>query len=164
MESGLNNKNFAFIDGANLHKGVSSLGWSLDYKKFRVWLREKHHVETAYLFIGLIALNKLLYTKLQEAGYTLVFKETVLDGNGRVKGNCDADLVLWAVRGFYEKQFEQAVIVTSDGDYACLASFLKSKLSIKALISPGDHCSVLLMRTQVPITYMRDLKSLVQRK
>ena len=25
--------NFAFIDGTNLHKGVSELGWQLDYNK-----------------------------------------------------------------------------------------------------------------------------------
>ena len=34
--------NFAFIDGANLHKGVNGLGWKLDYERFRVWLSEKY--------------------------------------------------------------------------------------------------------------------------
>ena len=33
--------NFAFIDAANLHKGISWLGWELDYDRFRVWLKEK---------------------------------------------------------------------------------------------------------------------------
>jgi len=28
--------NFAYIDGANLDKAVKELGWSLDYKRFRV--------------------------------------------------------------------------------------------------------------------------------
>lgn len=41
--------NFAYIDGANLHKGVADLGWKLDYKRFRVWLKEKYSVKTAYL-------------------------------------------------------------------------------------------------------------------
>jgi hypothetical protein len=31
--------NFAYIDGANLHKGVNGLGWSLDYRRFRIWLK-----------------------------------------------------------------------------------------------------------------------------
>lgn len=39
--------NFAYIDGANLYKGVTSLDWSLDYKRFRVWLSEKYGVRTA---------------------------------------------------------------------------------------------------------------------
>jgi len=46
--------NFAYIDGANLHKGIESSGWKLDYRKFRVWLLEKYGVKKAYIFIGLI--------------------------------------------------------------------------------------------------------------
>src|SRR3989344_8795296 len=87
------NKNYAYIDGANLHKGVESLGWQLDYKRFRVWLKDKYGIAQAYLFIGLIPRNKDLYTRLQEAGFTLIFKEVVYDNEGKVKGNCDADLV-----------------------------------------------------------------------
>ena len=33
-------RNIAYIDAANLHKGVISLGWEMDYRRFRVWLRE----------------------------------------------------------------------------------------------------------------------------
>jgi len=102
--------NFAYIDGANLHKGVEELGWSLDYTRFRVWLKEKYQIGRAYIFIGLIPGNKNLYTFLQEAGFTLVFKETTYDGAGKVKGNCDADLVLKAVVDYYEKQFGKAII------------------------------------------------------
>ncbi|KKQ55029.1 MAG: hypothetical protein US74_C0044G0002 [Parcubacteria group bacterium GW2011_GWA2_38_13] len=94
---------FAFIDGANLHKGIKDLGWNLDYKRFRVWLREKYSIDRAYIFIGLVSKHKDLYIFLQEAGFMLVFKETTLDGEGRIKGNCDADLVLKAVVDFYEK-------------------------------------------------------------
>lgn len=68
-----NENNFAFIDGANLHKGVRELGWSLDYRRFRVWLKEKYSIERAYIFIGLVPGNKDLYTFLQEAGFKLVF-------------------------------------------------------------------------------------------
>jgi hypothetical protein len=95
--------NFAYIDGANLHNGVNSLGWELDYKKFRVWLSEKYGVKTAYLFIGLIPKYKELYKHLQESGFTLVFKEVVYDGDGKPKGNCDADMVLQATRDAYGK-------------------------------------------------------------
>ena len=49
--------NIAYIDGANLHKGVQELGWALDYRRFRVWLRDKYDIETAYLFIGLVPSN-----------------------------------------------------------------------------------------------------------
>ena len=60
--------NYAYIDGANLHKGVLGLGWNLDYSRFRVWLAEKYGIKIAYLFIGLIPKNKALYQSLQEIG------------------------------------------------------------------------------------------------
>ena len=40
MESEQNN--FAYIDGQNLNLGVKSIGWSLDFKRFRIYLREKY--------------------------------------------------------------------------------------------------------------------------
>ncbi len=113
----------AYIDGANLHKGIESQGWVLDYRRFRIWLREKHGVQDAYIFLGLIAKFSDLYRRLQEDGYILVFKEVVYDSSGKAKGNCDADLVLQVVRGFFEKKFEKALLVTSDGDYASLVRF-----------------------------------------
>lgn len=117
--------NFAYIDGANLHRGIESLGWKLDYSRFRVWLSEKYWVKSAYLFIGLIPKYKELYKYLQESGFTPIFKEVVYDGNGKPKGNCDADLVLQAARDAYENKFDKAIIISSDGDYASLIKFLK---------------------------------------
>ena len=78
--------NFAYIDGANLHKGIESSGWKLDYRKFRVWLLEKYGVKKAYIFIGLIPKYSDLYKYLQECGYTLVFKEVVYDSDGDYAG------------------------------------------------------------------------------
>jgi uncharacterized LabA/DUF88 family protein len=132
--------NFAYIDGANLHKGVLNLGWKLDYRRFRIWLRDKYGIETAYIFIGLMPSNKDLYTSLQEMGYVLVYKEVIYDGGtGRPKGNCDADLVLKTVVDYYEKRLNKAVIVASDGDYASLVNFLKEKEAFISVISPSNN-------------------------
>lgn len=146
--------NYAYIDGANLHKGVRELGWELDYGRFRVWLREKYGTKVAYIFIGLVPKYKDLYTSLQEAGFTLVFKETTYDGQGRVKGNCDADLVLKTVVDYYEKKFDKAILVASDGDYASLAKFLKDKQVLRSLVSPSNKCSFLLRKINIPILYL----------
>ena len=153
--------NFAYIDGANLHKGIASLGWSLDYKKFRVWLNEKYGIKTAYLFIGLIPKYKELYKYLQEVGFTLVFKEVVYDGDGKPKGNCDADLVLQATCDTYEKKFDNSLIVASDGDYAGLIKFLLEKQKLLVILSPSNEkkCSILLKRTGAKITYINDQRA-----
>ena len=148
-----------------MHKGVQTLGWNLDYRRFRVWLTEKYGVIRAYLFIGLIPKYSGLYKYLQEAGFTLVFKETTYDGDGKPKGNCDADLVVQAMRDGYENNFEKAVIVASDGDYASLVKLLIEKEKLEIILSPATYnkCSLLLKRTNAPITYINDKRSILEK-
>ena len=158
--------NSAYIDGANLHKGISGFGWKLDYARFRVWLREKYSVKTAYIFIGLIPKYKELYTYLQECDFTLIFKEVVYDGEGKPKGNCDADLVLQAMRDAYENKFDRAILVSSDGDYAGLIKFLKERSKLRTILSPHtkEKCSILLKRTNASITYLNDVRSFLEQR
>jgi uncharacterized LabA/DUF88 family protein len=166
MKKETETNNIAYIDGANLYNGIKSLGWELDYARFRVWLTDKYLVRRAYLFIGLVPKYKDLYTHLQEAGFTLVFKETTYDGEGKVKGNCDADLVLQAVCDHYEGNLEKAIVVASDGDYSSLVKFLKEKNKIRVILSPAnkEKCSILLKRTGVQITYLDDKRSIFKKR
>lgn len=160
----LTQKNVAYIDGANLYNGVKSLPWDFDYRRFRVWLREKYLVERAYLFIGMMPKYASLYTRLQEQGYTLVFKNVIYDDTGKAKGNCDTDLVVAAMQDAYENKFDRAVLVSSDGDYAPLVKFLLAKEKMLAVVSPYEtsKCSVLLKRTGVKISYIEDQKNILQ--
>ena len=159
-----NENNFAYIDGANLYKGVIASGWKIDFLKFRRWLSDKYKVSKAYYFIGLIPSQKDLYIALQEAGFTLIFKEVVYDGQGEPKGNCDADLVLQAAIDAYENNCAEQVLVSSDGDYASLVKFLISKKKLKAILSPSvsSKCSILLKRTNASITYLIDIKGKIE--
>lgn len=152
-----------YIDGANLHRGIKNLGWDLDYARFRIWLKDKYKADQVYLFIGLMPKNKNLYTSLQEQGYTLVYKEVTYDGTGNPKGNCDAELVLKMTSDFYEKKFDQAILVSSDGDYAGLVSFLKERGSFNMLLSPSNKCSFLLRKLNIPIVYLDNKKNLLKK-
>ena len=156
--------NFAYIDGANLYRGITGFKWQLDYVRFRVWLSEKYSISRAYIFIGLIPKYKELYIYLQEAEFTLIFKEVIYDGDGKPKGNCDADLVLQAARDMYENKFDKTVIVSSDGDYASLVKFLHERGKLKTILSPHteDLCSILLKRTNAPIAYLNDQRSILR--
>lgn len=162
----LKEKNFAYIDANNLHKGIKGLGWKLDYKNFRIWLKDKYNIEKAYLFIGLLPSKKDLYTYLQETGFILIYKEVTYDGDGKPKGNCDADLVLKVVVDCYEKQseFNKAIIISSDGDYAGLVSFLKEKNKFKSLLSPANKCSFLLRKLNISIVYLDTKKNILSKK
>jgi len=156
-----NENNFAYIDGSNLHNGIKSLGWDFDYARFRVFLREKYSVQKAYIFLGMIPKYKNLYTYLQEAGYSLIFKEVIYSKEGKPKGNCDADIVVKVMQDSYENKFDKALLVSSDGDYASLVSYLLERKHLHTIISPAPEkrCSILLKRTDAKISYIYDQKS-----
>ena len=107
--------NYAFIDGQNLNLSIQALGWKLDFKKFRVYLKEKFGVNVAYYFIGYVDGNSELYKSLQLDGYILVFKPTLILADGKIKGNVDAELVLHTMIEL--PNYEKAVIVSGDGDF-----------------------------------------------
>lgn len=44
--------NYAFIDGNNLYLGAKNQGIKLDYRKLRLYIRNKCDVEKAFIFIG----------------------------------------------------------------------------------------------------------------
>src|SRR3989338_4131149 len=138
--------NYAFIDSQNLNLGVQSLGWKLDFRKFRIYLKEKYGVSTAYLFLGYIQENQDLYSSLQKAGYILVFKPVFSDENGDVKGNFDADLVLQAMIEY--SNYDKAIIVSSDGDFYSLVKYLYERKKLKFVVSPYvKTCSKLLKKS-----------------
>ena len=141
---------YAFIDSQNLNMGVQTdvfhkgkrvyEGWKLDFVKFRRYLRDKHKVEVAFLFIGNLPGQESLYASLQRAGYILILKPTTsytgADGAVRVKGYVDTDVVLYAAAKEINN-YDEAVIVTGDGDFLSLCEYLEERQKLRAVIVPN---------------------------
>ena len=79
--------NYAFIDGQNLYLAIQELGWKLDYKKFRIYLREKYAIDKAYMFMGFLPANQELYNFLQTVGFVLIFKPVLENDKNSGKKN-----------------------------------------------------------------------------
>lgn len=155
--------NYAFIDSQNLYLGVKAQGWELDYQRFRVYLNDKYQITKAFLFIGYLKQNQPLYNFLRQAGYELVFKPTVKI-KGKVKGNVDAELVLHAAAIEY-KNYQQAIIVSGDGDFYCLVKYLKTKHKLLRLAIPNrKRYSNLLSQFKTDCLFMDDLRQKLQKK
>lgn len=166
-------KNYAFIDSNNLYLGVSGdiykkekkiyAGWKLDYKRFRVYLKEKYEVDKAFMFIGFKPGNQAMYTNLQESGYICVFKPTLELIDGRVKGNVDAELVLHSMIEFLN--YGKAVIVSGDGDFYCLIEYFIGKNKLKKVLIPNLHgYSCLLDRLSSPENNILDFINTLKNK
>lgn len=146
---------YAFIDSQNLNLGTGKdirrngkliyKGWKLDFKKFRRYLADKFRVSKAFLFIGYIPQNTILYNWLKKSGYQLIFKPTVKDSEGRVKGNVDAELVLHSCAIEFEN-YDKAVVVAGDGDYRCLYEFLITKNKLLRIIIPNEKSESSLLK------------------
>src|SRR3989344_9462397 len=150
--------NYAFIDSQNLNLSISALGWRLDFKRFRVHLREKYGVTEAFLFIGYIEGNSDLYTALQEAGFICIFKPTLKYKDGTTKGNCDAELVLYSMIEY--PNYEKAIIVTGDGDFYCLVNYLIEKHKLAAVLIPNKLKFSALLKFKLFRPYLRYMNEL----
>jgi len=152
--------NYAFIDSQNVNLGIKELGWKLDWCKFRIYLKEKYGIGTAYMFIGYLEENQDLYQSLQKYGYILVFKKTLKNKDGFIKGNCDAELVLQAMIDF--ERYAKAVIVSGDGDFACLVRHLRKQNKLAKVLVPNiAKYSALLKKAAANeyLDYMNNLQN-----
>ena len=157
---------FAFIDSQNLHMSTKADGWKIDHRKLRLYLTNKYGVEQAYLFIGYLDGQEAMYRSLQEAGYILVFKPTMPIKKGKkvvVKGNVDAELVLHASAIVYD-QYDKAVIISNDGDFACLVEYLVEKGKLLKVIVPNDKYSGLLRKYDKHIARLSQSRGSVEYK
>jgi uncharacterized LabA/DUF88 family protein len=155
--------NYAFIDSQNVSFGVRAMGWQLDFAKFRIYLKEKYGVSKAYLFLGYIPWNEKRYETLNEYGYLLIFKKAIINKTGLIKGNVDAELVLQAMIEY--ENYEKAVIVSGDGDFACLVRHLNENQKLKNVIVPNkNRYSGLLKKAAAgKISFMNDMQIILER-
>lgn len=143
--------NFAFIDSQNLNLGTQRMGWKMDWRKFRDYLRKTYGVSQAYMFIGYMSENEQLYEYMHNLGFLVVLKPTIdvtssPDGKDdkdkpAVKGNVDADLVLYAMKEL--PNYDKAVIVSGDGDFLGLIEYLEEQGKLDHILTPNWQYSSL---------------------
>ena len=131
--------NLAFVDGQNLHLGTTQNGWKIDLKKFRIYLKDKYHVDEAYYYLGYVSEEQQgLYNNLQKAGFIVLFKEHSPGLKGSKKGNVDTDIVFEIMKTLIERDdFNKIILVSGDGDYKKLVDFLIKRNAFKKLLFPN---------------------------
>ncbi len=156
--------NYAFIDSQNLNLGTQKMGWKMDWKKFREWLKAEYNVEKAFMFIGYMPDFEKLYDQLHSQGFLVVLKPTLEmfhteepksdDSTQKtdadkpekekvpMKGNVDADLVLHVMKEI--KNYDKALIVSGDGDFYTLIEHLDQQNKLLHVLAPNWQYSSLL--------------------
>lgn len=154
--------NYAFIDSQNLNLGTQKMGWKMDWRRFRQWLKDNYNVEKAFMFIGYMPDYEQLYDQMHDLGFLVVLKPTLEmfhteekkeeiakhdaenpnDKKHVPKGNVDAELVLYAVKEM--PNYHKAVIVSGDGDFYGLVEYLDQQHKLESLLAPNWQYSSLL--------------------
>ena len=155
--------NYAFIDSQNVNLSVKDAHWNLDFKRLYIYLKHKFQVEKVYVFIGYVSGNNKLYDYLQKVGYILIFKPTLKNQAGHIKGNCDAELVLHCMIEY--ENFEKAIIISGDGDFYCLIDYLKDRKKLLGIGIPNKKRYSALLRKFIPyFFYISDLRNKLEYK
>lgn len=177
--------NYAFIDSQNLNVGTQKFGWKMDWQKFRKFLSDEYNVTNAYMFIGYVPEFEPLYEQLHEAGYMIVLKPTYdmtrpqpdptteekkegaePEEKKPVKGNIDADLVLWAMKEM--SNYDKMVLVSGDGDFYSLVEYMESKKRLHKILTPSFQYSQLYNKYEQYIerldTHKKELRYYDRRK
>ncbi|HSX53274.1 MAG TPA: NYN domain-containing protein [Patescibacteria group bacterium] len=167
---------YAFIDSQNLNLGTQKMGWKMDWRKFRRFLHDQYGVTKAYMFIGYIPENEDMYVQLHDSGYLIVLKPTQdmskpqqpqaentepkvekPEDKKPVKGNIDAELVLWAMKEI--NHYQKAIIVSGDGDFYCLLEYLDEQKKLSKILVPNRQYSSLFNKYQNYIVRLDQLRS-----
>ena len=150
---------YAYIDSQNLNVTTQKDGWKMNWAKFRQWLTDEYGVTKAYMFIGYVPEFEPMYEQLHQQGYSIVLKPTFdmtrpmpEESEGKdddhekkpVKGNIDAELVLWAMKDF--QAYDKAIIVSGDGDFYSLVEYLDEQKKLLKLLAPTRKYSSLYNR------------------
>ncbi len=162
-------KNIAYIDGQNLYSGTQEIDLAIDFKKFRIYLRDKYKIEEAYYFLGFLKEEENpLYTNLQKAGFIVVFKEHSSLLIGKKKGNVDSDIIFEIMKKLIDEDDEQEkfLLVSGDGDYMKLVDFLIEKDKFVKILFPNKKFASSLYKRlgSEYFDYIEHIKELVRYK
>lgn len=135
-----NIKNYAFIDWQNLHLWTSTEWWIIDPFKLKVYLSDKYKISKAYYFLWYVKdENNWLYTRLQEAGFIVVFKKQMVEMTSNKKWNIDSDMIFTVMEKLLEEweQFNKIVLVSWDWDFKILVDYLIKKERFEKILFPN---------------------------
>lgn len=143
--------NIAYIDNQNLYMATTHAPepWSVDMRRFRVYLREKYGVEEAYLFMGAFSdESQSVYNLFQRFGYILVWRPHGCEFAGNKKGNVDTDIVFSMMRDLYERnEIEEMYLISGDGDYFRTVEHVREKGKLGKVMLPSHNNASSLYRS-----------------
>ncbi len=135
-------KNVVFVDGQNVFVSTRKDNWKISFSRFFVYLKMKYNVDRAYYFLGSKRSDDTsakLYSKIEKAGFTLIFRMHDDLSLSEKKGNVDTDIVFEMLKTYIDsKDYNQMILVSGDGDYFKVVEYLISKGKFLKVLFPSS--------------------------
>lgn len=172
---GPNDKVAAFIDGANLYASCKSLGFEMDYKRLRNYLRDELGCTRIYFYTALVEGDngvspvKPLVDWLDYNGYTVRSKQAkeYADATGRrkIKGNMDVEIVVDMMR--MSGELDHIILFSGDGDFRYALDAIRSGRSEVTVVSTYQTQPPMVadeMRRGIPFVDLVELEDHIANK
>jgi len=105
------------------------------------------------------------FETIERAGTELVYKEIYNEEN-KAKANCDVEIAHRMTSDILLGVAERIVLVSGDGDFACLCDFAQSKnIPIRVMAFDPKSCSRVIKRRQFTrVSYLVELGALITKE
>lgn len=166
LKIGTAKKVFVFIDTSNIIYGAGKEGWQVDFAKLSKYLRERYSAQKIFYYAGLDQDNKKqlkFYEKLQEFGYLLRLVPVKRFVDGSKKADVDSRMTFELMKYFSE--YQEAIVMTGDGDFYWVLEYLIQKGKKLRIISERKSAAAELRKlVGGDFISLKSLRNIIERK
>ena len=157
---------YVFIDASNIIYGAGKEGWKVDFGKLAKYLCERYKVRKIFYYAGLDEENKKqlkFYEKLQKFGYLLKLVPVKRFSDGSKKADVDSRMTFELMK--YFKEYDEAIVMSGDGDfYWVLEYLLKEGKGLKVISEKRSSAKEIRSLVGGNFIPLKSLRHIIERK
>lgn len=158
-------KTIVYIDAANIVLRAKNVQLDLDMLRLVQYLKDSFRTEHVVYFSGNFRSLQKEFEDLRRHGVEVVYKE-IYNEDKKNKANCDVEIAHRLTLDILQKDVEQIVLLSGDGDFAHLFDFAKSQdVAVKVFAVDAKSCSRVIKRRQFTrVSYLVELGSRITKE
>ena len=158
-------RTLVYIDAANIIFSARNLNFDLDMLRLIRHLEDSFRPERIVYFTGNFKSMREEFEAIAAAGCELVYKEIYNEEN-KAKANCDVEIAHRMTSDVLLGVVDGIVLVSGDGDFACLCDFAQSKnVPVRVMAFDPKSCSRVIKKRQFTrVSYLVELGALITKE
>lgn len=153
-----------YIDAANIVRSAERLGVDVDMCKLIRHLQDSHRTREILYFTANLRSKQREFRALARMSVKFVFKQ-IYNENGYNKANCDVEIAHRMTCDILLHPPRKIVLVSGDGDFACLCDFAHAKgIEVKVIAFDPSSCSRMIkLREFTKPSFLIDVRARIEK-